>query len=217
MNQDVTNFIQDSNKWSHELALLRTILLDCGLEETYKWKQPCYTYNNKNLFIVSSYKDSCFISFFNGELLSDTEGILVKVGENSQSVKLAKFTNLKQIQELVPTLKAYIFEAIALHKSEAKVDNKKNKELEFPAELTEFFKTNKKLEAAFLDLTPGRQRAYCLHFSGAKQAATRLSRIEKSTQRIMAGFGFNDCTCGLSKRKPNCDGSHKTIEGFVKM
>ncbi|MFT6967178.1 MAG: CDGSH-type Zn-finger protein, partial [Marivirga sp.] len=36
-------------------------------------------------------------------------------------------------------------------------------------------------------------------------------RIEKYAQRIIDGFGINDCVCGLSKKTPNCDGSHKTL------
>jgi uncharacterized protein YdeI (YjbR/CyaY-like superfamily) len=48
------------------------------------------------------------------------------------------------------------------------------------------------LRTAFEALTPGRQRAYLLHFSSAKQASTRISRIEKSVQRILDGKGMND-------------------------
>ncbi len=76
-------------------------------------------------------------------------------------------------------------------------------------ELEAIFKKNKALQKAFLALTPGRQRAYLIHFAGAKQSATRISRIEKYTDTILAGRGINDCTCGLSKKMPYCDGSHK--------
>jgi len=70
-------------------------------------------------------------------------------------------------------------------------------------------KKNTPLKKAFAALTPGRQRAYLIHFSGAKQPATRIARIEKNIDSILAGKGINDCTCGLSKRMPYCDGSHK--------
>ena len=67
-------------------------------------------------------------------------------------------------------------------------------------------------KSAFLSLTPGRQRAYNLFFSAPKQTKTRESRIEKYTQQILNGKGLNDCTCGLSKKLPACDGSHKYLK-----
>jgi uncharacterized protein YdeI (YjbR/CyaY-like superfamily) len=48
------------------------------------------------------------------------------------------------------------------------------------------------LSAAFDALTPGRQRAYLLHFAGAKQSATREARVEKCAPRILAGKGLLD-------------------------
>ena len=41
-------------------------------------------------------------------------------------------------------------------------------------------------------LTPGRRRGYVLHFAGAKQATTRLDRIEKHRARILVGKGMHD-------------------------
>jgi uncharacterized protein YdeI (YjbR/CyaY-like superfamily) len=41
-------------------------------------------------------------------------------------------------------------------------------------------------------LTPGRQRAYLLHFAAAKQAKTREARIEKCTPQILNGKGLMD-------------------------
>ena len=70
-------------------------------------------------------------------------------------------------------------------------------------------------KTAFEALTPGRQRAYKLFFSAAKQTQTRETRIEKYTPRILNGKGLNDCLCGHSKRPPNCDGSHKYFEKAV--
>lgn len=48
------------------------------------------------------------------------------------------------------------------------------------------------LAEAFHALTPGRQKAYLLHFAGAKQASTRAARVEKHAQRILKGFGLDD-------------------------
>jgi uncharacterized protein YdeI (YjbR/CyaY-like superfamily) len=48
------------------------------------------------------------------------------------------------------------------------------------------------LRAAFEALTPGRQRGYLVHFSSAKQSATREARIEKCLPKILAGKGLLD-------------------------
>ena len=65
---------------------------------------------------------------------------------------------------------------------------------------------------AFEGLTLGRRRHYNLHFSRAKKAATRVSRIDAATERILMGKGLRDCICGRSKRLPSCDGSHRELD-----
>ena len=113
--------------YAQELAALRTLILETGLEEDCKWGSPCYTLGGKNVVML------------------------------------------------------------------------------------QVFAKDPEFQKAFEGLTPGRQRGYILHFTGAKQEKTKLARIEKNKQRILNGYGMNDCVCGRSKRMPNCDGSHKYI------
>ena len=61
-----------------------------------------------------------------------------------------------------------------------------------PEELKKMFTKKPKRKKAFEALTPGRQRAYILHFSSAKQSATRISRIEKCIPQILNGKGLHD-------------------------
>ncbi|SOE23862.1 Uncharacterized conserved protein YdeI, YjbR/CyaY-like superfamily, DUF1801 family [Spirosomataceae bacterium TFI 002] len=211
MNPQVDQYLGRLEKWQEELTILRNILLDCGLEEQYKWKQPCYAYKGTNIIIIGSFKTSCIISFFKGTLLNDPNKVLESPGENSQATKWIKFTSLKEVVDLKDTIKAYIFEAIEIEKAGLKVEMKKSKNLDLPEELLLKFKEKSAFQKAFEALTPGRQRAYNLHFTGAKQSATRTARIEKYEERILAGIGINDCTCGHTKRKPTCDGSHKYL------
>ena len=191
---------------------LREILLDCQLTEALKWRVPCYTFQNNNIALLGGFKEYCTLSFFKGVLLADTNNILVSPGENSQSVRLIKFTDTKEIMELKPVLKAYIHEAIEVEKAGLKVDFKQKNQLDLVIELQHAMGKDPALKTAFEALTPGRQRAYNLYFSAPKQAKTRTSRIEKYVPKILEGKGFNDCTCGLSKRLPQCDGSHKYIQ-----
>jgi uncharacterized protein YdeI (YjbR/CyaY-like superfamily) len=210
-NPEVDVFFENIKKWKAELEQLRTILIDCGLTEDLKWKQPCYSFKGKNICIIGGFKDFCVLSFFKGVLLQDTAGILVKQGENTQSARIVKITELEQIATLKATLKAYIFEAIEVEKAGLEVPFKSNDELVLVEELQTKLDTDATFRAAFTALTPGRQRAYNLYFSGAKQAKSRLDRIEKYTPKILSGKGINDCTCGHSKRMPTCDGSHKYL------
>lgn len=211
LNPKVDIFLEEANQWQDELTQLRMIILDCGLTEELKWGHPCYTHSKKNVILLGGFKDFCTINFIKGVLLTDSENLLVKQGENSQSARAIKFTDVNQIIELEPTIKAYIFEAIEVEKAGLKVPYKKVKDLDIPDELTEKLEKDAAFKSAFNSLTPGRQKAYILHFSSAKQAKTRVDRIEKYTSRILKGKGINDCVCGLSKRMPNCDGSHKQL------
>ncbi|MFC4802674.1 YdeI family protein [Neobacillus sp. GCM10023253] len=179
------------NNWPEELEKLRMIVLDCGLTEELKWGVPCYTFQKSNVLIISAFKEYCSLSFFKGALLKDAHRILEKPGENTQAGRLVKFTNVKQIVELEPVLKEYIYEAVEAEKAGLKVNTKKNPE-PIPEELQNKFEDIPALKTAFDALTPGRQRAYILHFSAPKQSKTRVSRIEKYMEKILAGKGLND-------------------------
>ena len=65
-------------------------------------------------------------------------------------------------------------------------------EEELAAELQERLANNDELADAFNELTPGRQREYNLHISGAKQAETRNRRIDQAVPRILDGKGMRD-------------------------
>jgi uncharacterized protein YdeI (YjbR/CyaY-like superfamily) len=211
MNPKVDDFLEKSTKWQEELKRLRNIILECGLTEELKWGHPCYTFNNTNVIMLGGFKNHCFISFLKGSLLYDAENLLKKPGENTQSGRIISFTEGQKITDLTQILKAYIYEAIEVEKAGLKVESDNKTELVFPDELRQKFESDSAFESAFKALTLGRQRAYNIYFSGAKQSKSRASRIENYTQRILNGKGFNDCTCGLSKRMPNCDGSHKYL------
>ena len=210
-NRKVDDYFTTITQWRQELEQLRAILLDCQLTEELKWRSPCYTFQKQNIAILGGFKAYCALSFFKGALLQDTHGLLVSPGENSQSGRLFKFTDVKQIVAMAPQIKAYIYEAIEVEKAGVKVAFKQNKDLMFPEELQQQLKASPGLKSAFEALTPGRQRGYNLYFSAPKQSKTRTARIEKYRQRILDGKGINDCICGRSKKLPQCDGSHKYI------
>lgn len=214
MKQDLEQFFEQLKFGKDILLLLRKTLLSTSLTEEYKWKQPCYTLNGKNVIILAGLKDHVIISFFKGALLSNENAILQKAGENSQAARIIRLYTLDEAKSHLTFIKASIKAAIEIEKKGVKVEKDESAEIEIPIELVEVFKKDTDYKKAYFKLTPGRQRAYLIFFTGAKQSETRYSRIEKFRKRILDGYGFNDCVCGLSKRKPFCDGSHKVIPDF---
>ncbi|MCB1142662.1 MAG: DUF1801 domain-containing protein [Leptospiraceae bacterium] len=179
------------NRWPKELRHLRKLILDSGLTEELKWKLPCYTFENSNVLILSAFKEFCSVNFFKGALLKDPDGVLDRAGENTQSARILKFTSIEEVRQKEDFLKKFIREAIEIEKSGLRVQ-KSDAQLVFPPELLKIFEGNPDLKNAFLNLTPGRQRAYNIYFTAPKQSRTRESRIEKSIQKILDGKGLND-------------------------
>ncbi|TDQ29997.1 YdeI/OmpD-associated family protein [Tenacibaculum caenipelagi] len=190
--EKVDNYIEKEKKWKEETKLLRELCLECGLIEDFKWMHPCYTFREKNIVLIHSFKEYCALLFHKGALLSDTSNILIQQTENVQSARQIRFTEAQQIIDLKTTIKTYIFEAIEIEKLGLKVKMKKTTEFEMPDELIKAFEENLDLKNAFEALTPGRQRSYLLYFSQAKQSKTRETRIEKSTPKIFEGKGYNE-------------------------
>jgi uncharacterized protein YdeI (YjbR/CyaY-like superfamily) len=211
MNIEVDDYFGRIKMWHTELQQLRNIILDCNLTEEYKWRAPCYTLKGKNILMLGGFKGFCIIAFFKGALLSDANNILVKQGENVQESRVIKFTNVQDIIQLAPVIKAYIHEAITIEQQGLKLIVAE-KEIIYPVEFITILNKNKALKKAFEALTPGRKRAYNLFFTGAKQSSTRITRIEKYIPQILSGKGIMDCTCGMSKKMPYCDGSHKFFD-----
>lgn len=192
MNPKVDFYFSKSEKWQKEIEKLRTIVLDCQLNEELKWGVPCYTFQKSNIVLIHVFKEYCAVLFFKGALLNDANNILVQQTENVQSARQVRFTNLQEIMDLEPVLKTYIYEAIEVEKAGLKVELKKTKEFSFPEEFKTKLNEDTDLKTAFYALTPGRQRGYLLHFSAAKQSKTRESRIEKSIPQILNGKGLDD-------------------------
>ena len=190
MNPKVDEYLSKPQKWQEEFGELRKIVLDCELTEEFKWMHPCYTFEDKNIVLIHGFKEYCALLFHKGALLKDTNGILIQQTENVQAARQIRFTNVQEIVAMEATLKDYIKEAIEVEKAGLEVEFKKN--IEIPEELQNKFDELPNLKTAFEALTPGRQRAYILYFSKAKQSKTRESRIEKYKQHILDGKGLND-------------------------
>jgi len=192
MNANIESYFQNTQHWKAEMVELRRIFLECQLSETLKWGKPCYTSKKKNIVLIMGLKAYCAVLFLKGGLLNDPHSVLVKAGENTEVGRQMRFTSVEEIRQKESILKDYINEAIAIEKAGLKIEPKANSELLLPEELSHKFKNAPDFKAAFDALTPGRQRAYIFHFSGAKQSKTREARIEKWAPHILKGKGLND-------------------------
>lgn len=192
MNPKADFFFEKESRWQKEYGKLRNIVLFCGLAEEVKWGCPCYTHNGANIVLIHGFKEYCALLLFKGALMHDPGKILIQQTENVQSARQIRFTNTKEIVQMASVIKSYIYEAIEIEKAGLKVKLKKTAEYPVPEEFQKRLDKKAALKKAFESLTPGRQRAYLMHFGQAKQAKTREERIEKYIPHIMAGRGLND-------------------------
>ena len=191
-NHKVDFFFDKAEKWQKEFEKLRTIILDCGLDEDLKWGQACYSFQEGNVVLIHGFKEYCALLFFKGALLNDPDGILIQQTENVQSARQIRFTNVEEIVKKERAIKAYIYEAIEVEKAGLKVKMKETSDFKMPEELQHKLNKNPAFRKAFETLTPGRQRAYIFYFSQPKQSKTREARIEKYMDQILDGKGLND-------------------------
>ena len=191
-NPRVDAFLSEATQWQAEFEKLRTIILGCGLTEELKWGKPAYSFQENNIVLIHGFKKYCAQLFFKGALLKDAKGMLIQQTENVQAARQIRFTSVREIVRLEPTLKAYVHEAIEVEKAGLKVDYKKTTEFKIPKEFQNKLAEIPALKTAFQALTPGRQRAYLLYFSVAKQSKTREERVEKCRPQILKGKGLDD-------------------------
>jgi uncharacterized protein YdeI (YjbR/CyaY-like superfamily) len=170
---------------------MRELATECMLTEEVKWSVPCYTLKGKNVLMIHAFKEYCSIMFMKGSLLTDPENILHRQTEHVTSGRQLRYTNLEDFLAQRDRAKAFILEAITLEEAGKKVE-KRTEEGPMVEELKEAFAQDEAFKNAFYQLTPGRQRAYLLHFAQPKQAETRASRIVKCMPLIMRGEGLHD-------------------------
>ncbi len=187
---DVDSYLAASDQWPKEIEAIRPLLLSCGLDERIKWGKPCYCLGDANIVLLQEFSDHLALMFFKGVLLDDPEGVLVAQGPNTHGAKRIPFTSTDDVDALADVVVAYVREAIEHERAGTELPPRPEEEL--AAELVERLAADDRLAEAFEGLTPGRQREYNLHVSGAKQASTRERRVDQITPRILEGKGLRD-------------------------
>lgn len=177
--------------WESGLAKLRDICLSADLKETVKWGHPCYMHADRNIAIIGAFQDNFRLSFFNAALMKDPEGVLERQGKNTQHPDMIRFTANNGPKEMADVIVAYLEEAKEYAEA-GKKPPKDDSELELPDELVEALDADQELSEAFHALTRGRQKSYVINLNGTKKPETRLNRIEKFRDKIIAGKGATE-------------------------
>jgi uncharacterized protein YdeI (YjbR/CyaY-like superfamily) len=180
-----------TRRWLSGLLTLRRILTDAGLTETAKWGHPCYMHAGRNIALFGAFRGDFRLTFLNAALLKDPHGLLEKQGPNTQHPDCIRFTDNTAPAAIEPVIRAYLAEAMG-YAEQGILPPKEPTEIELPEELVEALDADPDLAEAFAALTPGRQKSYALFLKEAKTTATRLSRIEKSRPKILAGKGATE-------------------------
>jgi len=174
--------------WIDGLNNLRRICLDMGLSETVKWAHPCYMYAGRNIAIFGAFRADFRLTFMNPGLVRDTEGVLQPQGPSSQTPAMIRFTAVGQVGEMEPVIRAYLRQLMDHAEAGTKLP-KVERAIDMPDELTDALDADPELAEAFQALTPGRRKSYMFNLNQTKQSATRVARIEKFRDKIIAGKG----------------------------
>ncbi len=177
-----------TRQWSRGLNELRHICLESGLEESLKWAHPCYMHAGRNIVILGALRSDFRLSFFDAALMKDPKSVLEKQGPNTRHPDMIRFTDNAQVQKMKQTIVSYLNEAKGYAEAGIKPP-KENNTLELPDELVDALEADSILAEAFHALTPGRQKSYVINLNSAKKSETRISRIAKFRDKILAGKG----------------------------
>ncbi len=186
----VDAFVARATTWRDEIRALRSVLLDCGLDEALKWGKPCYASGGRNVAIIQPFKAHCALMFFEGARLDDPRGLLRSQGPNTRTARRLEFTDAAQVD--ARAVRSFVRQAVALEEAGRSAERPAKPELVLPEELARALDADRALRDAFQALTPGRQRSYVIHVEGAKQSKTRVARIERCRAGILAGKGMNE-------------------------
>lgn len=190
-HESVDAYVDSLDKWKDEIVRLRQILNSTQLQECVKWGAPAYTYQGKIVIGLAAFKEHFGIWFHQGALLKDKNGVLINSQEGkTKALRQWRMQSAKEIKPAV--IKSYVKESIENIEKGAEIKPDRNKPISIPPELAQALKKNKKAQATFAGLTPGKQREYAEYISDAKRLETKQNRIEKILPMIISGVGLND-------------------------
>lgn len=193
MHKSVEDYLDARPQWTKELGLLRSIMLECGLEETVKWGEPAYLHRGKNIIGLSGFKAYVSIWFHQGCFLRDELQKLVNAQKGkTKALRQWRFKDVSAVDR--DLVKAYVLEAMDNQEKGMvmKPAKRSAKPLVIPDELKKAFASDLDLSHHFEQLTLSKKREYAEYIAEAKRAETKQRRLEKIIPMIRSGVGLND-------------------------
>lgn len=183
--------MKSNEKWAAGLECLASIVAKTPLVPVTKWGTEVYTYNNRNVLAFLGFKDFFSLWFYNGVFLRDPYQVLVNASDGkTKSMRQWRFTDVNDINEA--RILEYIQEAIHIEEQGLKIAPERFQAVPVPPLLQAALDANPDLNAAFHQLSPGKQKEYCLYIEEPKQEATKDRRLQKIIPMIQSGVGLND-------------------------
>lgn len=181
-----------ARRWAEGLARLRQMCLDAGLEESLRWGHPCYRHCGRNLALLGAFQGDFRLTFPDASVLVDDAGLLEPAGPNSQSATTIRFASLAALTAQAEAVSALLAQARARAEAGQHPAARPAAEFELPDLLQTALDDDPALAEGFHALTPGRQRSYVIALASARTDATRMARIARFRDRILAGKGANE-------------------------
>lgn len=187
----VDEYILNAKQGKDILIVLREILKSTNLIETVKWGGPVYTYEDKNIVGIGSFKSYVGLWFFQGALLNDEAKVLINAQKDiTKALRQWRFSTVDEVNEEL--IVKYIQESIENFKQGKEMKPNRNKPVIIPDELKTVLSENSELKACFYSFTPGCQREFANFITQAKRSETRENRIKKIIPMILQNIGMND-------------------------
>lgn len=177
-----------TRRWIKGLNTLRALCRGAALEETVKWAHPVYMHDERNIAMMGAFRDDFRLTFFNAALMKDPQGVLEKAGPNAQHASMIRFTDNDAPSLMADLIRSYLDEAIGYARAGIKPE-KVAVSYELPSELVDAMDSDPELAEAFHELTPGRQKSYVFDLNRLKKSSSRVARIAKVRDHILAGKG----------------------------
>ncbi|WP_075340897.1 YdeI/OmpD-associated family protein [Tenacibaculum agarivorans] len=192
MNDRVTEYILNLEKWTQELQLLRSFLLELDVQEDIKWGLPAYIYKKKNIMGMSAFKNYFGLWFHQGVFLKDEFKVLINAQEGkTKAMRQWRFNSIQDLDKNM--IQQYVLEA--MHNIELGKELKPNraqKKIEIPDVLLSQFEKNRELNEKFNSLSLTKKREFIEYISEAKRETTKQNRLVKIIPMILNGIGLND-------------------------
>jgi len=190
-NSKIEEYFEANNKWNDGLNNLREIVLSIGLNETFKWNFPVYTFNGKNIIGISAFKSYFRLWFFQRALLTDHQKELINA--QKEKTKAMRQWRFRSSDEIKPEhVLSYINEAISNQEAGNEIKPDLKIPLVIPEELLNVFDKDNEVKQAFEKLSLSKQREFAEHIKEAKKESTKQNRIQKIIPIILSGKGLND-------------------------